>query len=173
MKPIWSGAACILAAMIVMFAGQQADSAMAAQQASAAQQAPAAPAAPAAVSQDDADAIILDRQLVMQQLEKDSDALGNIVAGIQPVADLVPKAKAIAKGAKEAQKSFEAKVPGGGSKPELWANYDEFSKRMQLFVTKTDEMTKIAEAGDMLKMGESMVDALQCQQCHDLYRVKK
>jgi cytochrome c556 len=115
----------------------------------ASDQAPSAPSpaspAPATVSQDDADAIILDRQLVMQQLDKDTKALGEIVAGIQPLDKMADHAKAIAKGAKEAAEAFKQNVPGGGAKPEVWSNGDDFSKRMQAFVTASDAMARPAK----------------------------
>lgn len=135
--------------------------------------APAAPAptAPAADA-DDADAIILDRQLIMQQIDKDSMALGNIVAGTGPREKMVEHARSLAKQAKAAAKSFEAKVPGGGSKPEVWANPDDFSKRMQAFVALTEEMQKQAEADNFLVFSERLVE-LPCKQCHDVYRIKK
>lgn len=127
--------------------------------------------APAAEAQDP-DAVILDRQLIMQQVDKDTKALGMILAGIQPKTDLVKVSQSIAKSAKEAQESFKPKVPGGGSKPEIWSNWDDFSKRMDVFVAKSEEMTKVAETGDLFRIGELVVD-IQCKQCHDLYRLKK
>ena len=129
--------------------------------------------APATVSQDDADAIILDRQLVMQQLDKDTKALGEIVAGISPPDKMADHAKAIAKGAKEAFKEFEQNVPGGGSKPDVWTNWDDFSKRMQGFVTASDAMAKASETGNVVAVSELMIPALPCKQCHDVYRLKK
>lgn len=129
--------------------------------------------APAAVSQDDADAIILDRQLVMQQLDKDTKALGEIVAGIQPPDKMADHAKAIAKGAKEAAEAFKQNVPGGGAKPEVWSSWDDFSKRMQGFVTASDAMAKASETGNVVAVSELMIPALPCKQCHDAYRIKK
>jgi cytochrome c556 len=128
---------------------------------------------PAAVSQDDADAIILDRQLVMQQLDKDTKALGEIVAGLRPPDKMADHAKAIAKGAKDAFKAFEPKVGGGGSKPEVWSNWEDFSKRMQAFATASDAMAKASETGNVVAVSELMIPALPCKQCHDIYRFQK
>lgn len=129
--------------------------------------------ASAAISQDDADAIILDRQLVMQQLDKDTKALGEIVAGIQPPDKMADRAKGIAKGAKEAAEAFKQNVPGGGAKPEVWSNGDDFAKRMQAFVTASDAMAKASETGNVVAVSELMIPALPCKQCHDVYRIKK
>ena len=170
MKLTWTGAAWLVAAVTVAATGQQAALALAARQAPAAQPAPAAP--PAAISQDDADAIILDRQLVMQALDKDVEVLGNIVAGAVPPTELVARTQSVAKLAKEALKSFEPNAPGGASKPEVWANWDDFRKRMELFAVETDKMAKASESGNLAVVGEAMIGALQCKQCHDVYRIK-
>jgi cytochrome c556 len=173
MKPSWTGAALFAAAMIVAVTGQQAAFALAAQQAPAAQPAPAPAPPSAAISQDDADAIILDRQLVMQALDKDVMVLGSIVAGTTPPTELVARTRSIAKLAKDALKSFEPNAPGGASKPEVWSNWDDFRKRMDHFVVETDKMAKTSETGDLGQVGEAMIGALQCKQCHDVYRIKK
>jgi cytochrome c556 len=132
-----------------------------------------APASPAPISQEEADGIILDRQLVMQQLDKDTMALGEIVAGIRPADKMADHAKAIAKGAKEAFTGFEPNVPGGAAKPEIWSNWDDYSKRMQAFVTASEAMAKAAETGNIVAVSELMIPALPCKQCHDVYRTKK
>lgn len=134
---------------------------------------PAAAPPPATVDQADADAIILDRQLVMQQLDKDTKALGAIVAGSSPPDKMADHAKAIAKGASEATKSFEQNVPGGAAKPEIWINWADFSKRMQDFVTNSEAMAKASETGNVVTVSELMIPALPCKQCHDVYRIKK
>jgi len=137
-------------------------------------QAPAAPpAAVPAPGSDEAEGIVLDRQLVMQQLDKDAMTLGNIAAGLTPRAQLEATAKNLAKGAREAAKSFELNVPGGAAKPEVWTNAADFNKRMQEFVTKSDLLVANSGNPDMFYVGTLMIDALQCKQCHDVYRVKK
>lgn len=171
MKPSRTGAAWLAAAVIVTATGQPAALALAAQQAPTAQPAPASP--PVAMSQDDAEAIILDRQLVMQALDKDVEVLGNIVAGATPPTELVARAQSVAKNAKAALKSFEPNVTGGASKLEVWSNWDDFRKRMELFATETDKMAKASESGNLAVVGEAMIGALQCKQCHDVYRIKK
>jgi len=164
MKFTRRGAAGFAAAWIVALAGQQTASAL------AAQQPPASP--PAAVSQEDADAIILDRQLIMQALDKDTEVLGNIVAGTTPPTELIARTQSVAKNAKAALKAFEPKVPGGGAKPEVWNNWDDFRKRMEDFAVKTGEMAKASETGNLAVVGEHMIGALQCKQCHDVYKFK-
>jgi cytochrome c556 len=113
------------------------------------------------------------RQLIMKQLDAGSAALGMMAAGQIPPDSLGLQAKAIAANAKAAAKAFEPKVAGGESKPEVWSKWADFSKRMDAFAKKSDEMAKVAETGNVARVTELMIDALPCKQCHDLYRNKK
>ena len=113
------------------------------------------------------------RQLIMKELDAESAALGMIASGQIPPDSLTLQARAIANSAKSALKAFEPKVPGGEAKPEVWAKWDDFSKRMQTFAQKTEEMAKVSESGNVQKVTELMIDALPCKACHDVYRQKK
>jgi cytochrome c556 len=113
------------------------------------------------------------RQLVMKQLDAEAAALGMMVSGQIPPDALALEAKSIANGAKAALKAFEPKVPGGQAKPEVWSKWDDFSKRMETFAKKSEEMAKVAETGDVAKVSEMMVPALPCKECHEVYRNKK
>jgi cytochrome c556 len=113
------------------------------------------------------------RQLIMKQLDAESQALGMMVSGQIPPDSLALEAKSIANAAKAAVKAFEPKVPGGEAKPEVWAHWEDFSKRMQAFARDSDEMAKVAESGIVAKVTELMITALPCKECHDTYRNKK
>jgi len=113
------------------------------------------------------------RQLIMKELDAEAAALGMIASGQIPPDSLTLQARAIANSAKSALKAFEPKVPGGEAKPEVWAKWDDFSKRMQSFAQKTEEMAKVSESGNVQKVTELMIDALPCKACHDVYRQKK
>ena len=81
-----SGLVLVLALGVLGFQTARAFASDQAPAASPATPAPVQPSpgpTPAAISQDDADAIILDRQLIMQQLDKDTKALGEIVAEVR------------------------------------------------------------------------------------------
>ena len=121
---------------------------------------------------DDQDVIEF-RQLIMKQLDSGSAALGMLAAGQIPPDTLALQAKALAYNAKAAGKAFEAKVRGGDSKPEVWSKWADFSKRMETFAKKSEEMAKVAETGNVAKVTELLVDALPCKQCHDVYRRTK
>jgi cytochrome c556 len=113
------------------------------------------------------------RQLIMKQLDAESAAIGMIVSGQIPADSLAFQARALANSASSALKAFEPKVAGGEAKPEVWAKWDDFSKRMQAFVQKSEEMAKASEGGNVQKVTDLMIDALPCKACHNVYRQKK
>jgi cytochrome c556 len=121
----------------------------------------------------DAEGVIFERQQIMLQLEKDAEALGMIVAGLAPREKLAATARAVADGARESRASFELHAEGGRSKPEVWSNWDDYSRRMQVFETRSEEMAKLAEAGNLNGVIEIMSDAMPCKACHDVYRTPK
>jgi cytochrome c556 len=121
----------------------------------------------------DDDDVITYRQLVMKEMDAESSALGMMVSGQIPPDALASQARALAFSTKASLKAFEPKVPGGEAKADVWAKWDDFAKRLQLLVQKTDEMAKVAESGNLAAFSEKMTDALTCKQCHDIYRNKK
>lgn len=127
----------------------------------------------AAPAGDDAQTIIFERQQIMQQLAKDSETLGGIVAGSQSRDQLAKVTRALADGAKDSLARFRDKVPGGRSKSEVWSNNADFMKRMEDFVRNSEAMAKAGESGNMAGVTALMIDALPCKQCHDLYREPK
>jgi cytochrome c556 len=113
------------------------------------------------------------RQNIMKALDSQTAAIGMIVSTQIPEDNLVQHADAIAMIAKQVKKSFEAKVPGGESKPEVWAQWADFSKKVDDFVAGTELMAKNARTGGIPVVTEQMVSALTCKGCHDVYRNKK
>ena len=121
---------------------------------------------------DDKD-VIEYREHIMNTLNAQTSAIGMIVSTQIPEDNLVQHVEAIALTAKQALKSFEPKVQGGESKPEVWTNWPDFEKRMKDFVARTDKLAKDAKTGGTLVVMEQMVDALTCKSCHDIYRTNK
>jgi cytochrome c556 len=121
----------------------------------------------------EAEGIIFERQQIMDQLGKDADALGKIVAGQLPRDRLAATTHAIAQGAKDSVEAFRQQVPGGHAKPEAWSNNADFTARMEKFAKNAEVMAKAGETGNMAEVLNVMVDALPCKECHDLYREKK
>jgi cytochrome c556 len=127
---------------------------------------------PAASTADDQDVIDY-RKHVMDTLQAQVAALGMIMSGAIPDDNAVAHMDIIAATAATALKAFEPKVEGGDAKPEVWAQWDDFSKRMNEFAAKTAEMSKTAHEKGKDEALLLAMDALTCKQCHDTYRVKR
>jgi cytochrome c556 len=117
--------------------------------------------------------LITYRELIMKELEAEAAALGLMVAGQIPPDNLTLQAKAAAASARSALKAFEPKVPGGEAKPEVWANWADFAKRMQSLAQGAEEMAKASEGNNLQAVSGLIVTALPCKECHDTYRNKK
>ena len=117
--------------------------------------------------------IIFERQQIMMQLGRDSELLGRIAAGSEPVSKLPEVTRAIALGAQESQESYRNQVPGGQTKAAAWSNHDDFMRRMDAFARNADAMAAAGARGDMPGVMGLMIEALPCKQCHDVYRTPK
>lgn len=120
-----------------------------------------------------AEGIIFERQQIMEQLGKDSDKLGKIVAGQLPASGLAEVTKSIAQGAHDSVEAFKQQVPGGHTKPEAWSNNADFSARLAKFAVGADAMAKAGEKNDVTAVVGLMIEAMPCKECHDLYRERK
>lgn len=128
---------------------------------------------PAAVWADDKD-IIEYRQHAMKTLQEQTAIIGEIVSGAVPADNLPAHAEAIALAAQISAKSFDAKIPGGEAKPEIWTKWADFSKRMTEFTAATRLFADTAKKGATLsEMTSILTQALPCKECHDLYRAEK
>jgi cytochrome c556 len=113
------------------------------------------------------------RQHIMNTLNEQAAALGEILSGAVPDDNVIAHMDALAITASTALKAFEPKVPGGQAKPEVWSNWADFSKRMNEFAQGTAAMAKLAhEQGKEAGLAKVM-DALSCKKCHDTYRQEK
>jgi cytochrome c556 len=132
----------------------------------------ALPLCPMASAADDQDVIDY-RRHIMETLKSQTAALGMIMSGAIPDDNVVAHIDIIAQSAAIALKAFEPKVEGGDARAEVWAQWDDFSARMNEFAERTATMSKTAhEKGKDEALMQAM-DALTCKQCHDDYRVKK
>ncbi len=125
------------------------------------------------LSKDEIETLIYERQQVMGQLEKDAELLGEIVAGIEPKEKLAETTASLAKGARETHSAFMMKVPGGRTKPEAWANWADYSKRLDAFVASTAKLEQLGATGSVPAVTDVLGDAMPCKACHDLYREPK
>ena len=132
-------------------------------------------AALAAAADDPAEreGIIFERQQTMEQLGRDSEALGRVVAGLEPATRLPELTRAIADGARDSLDSYRNPVPGGRTRAEAWAKGADFMRRMEDFARKADAMAAVGASGDVAGVTGMLVDAMPCKQCHDLYRAPR
>ncbi|MGN6358589.1 MAG: c-type cytochrome [Novosphingobium sp.] len=133
----------------------------------------ALPLAPLSVVHGQAEDPVLRRQLIMQQVDEDAEALGMIAAGLEPKTKMLEHARSIAKSARESYEAFKQNAPGGRAKPEIWSNWADYSAKMEAWIANADKMVVAAEKGDANGVTEIMVEALPCKGCHDVYRERK
>jgi cytochrome c556 len=113
------------------------------------------------------------RRHIMSSLNEQSAILGQIVSGAIPEDNLVQHLDTLALLASTARKSFEPKVQGGESKPEVWTKWPDFAKRMDEFAQKTAEASKLAHTQGGPAALANMLDVLTCKSCHEVYREEK
>ncbi len=114
------------------------------------------------------------REAVMKTMNEQVAALGEIASEVVPDDNLVAHMNILALTASTALKAFEPKVPGGEAKPEVWANWADFSKRMTAFAQETAAGAKIAkEQGKDAALVQLINYADSCKGCHDMYRQEK
>jgi len=110
------------------------------------------------------------RQLVMTTLNEQTAALGQILSMVVPDDSLSSHLEAVSLAASVALKAFEPKFPGGESKPEVWSNWPDFSKRMNEFAQKTATLARRTKGHTDDDSAAEITDALSCKSCHDAYR---
>jgi cytochrome c556 len=114
------------------------------------------------------------REAVMKTMNEQVAALGEIASDVVPDDNLVAHMQILALTASTALKAFEPKVPGGEAKPQVWANWADFSKRMTAFAQQTAAGAKIAkEQGKDAALVQLIDYADSCKSCHDTYRQDK
>ncbi len=129
---------------------------------------------PGSASADDQDTIDY-RQHIMKTMGELTAALGQILQQKVVVAPeaFVSHAETLAITAKMAKSAFQPKVLGGESKPEVWASWADFAKRLDELVVYTDAVASAAKSGGAAAAGPKLNDAHVCKDCHDHYRQKK
>jgi adenylosuccinate lyase len=125
-------------------------------------------AAPAAWA-DDKDVIDY-RHHIMNTLNEQAAAIGQILSGVVPDDNVLAHCDALALTASTALKAFTPKVQGGEAKPEVWTNWADFSKRMNEFARLTADMAKTGHEQGKDAALAKVVDAINCKSCHEIYR---
>jgi cytochrome c556 len=124
---------------------------------------------PAAARADDKE-VIEYRQHIMNALNEQGSSLGMIMSFAVPDDNTVAHFQLIALLAKTSLEAFEPKVQGGESKPDVWAKWPDFSKRMKEFAQNSEMVAKLGAAQGKEVAMNHVLDALPCKSCHDIYR---
>ena len=112
------------------------------------------------------------RQAAMKAVDTEAKAINAAITGPQPAADLAVHGKALAKATKDAAKAFEANVPGGGAKAEVWSDAAGFGKLMAALVANGEKVSQAAAAGNVDAV-KAAIPELGCRTCHMTYRVRR
>lgn len=132
--------------------------------------------APVLAQADDQD-VMNYRKQVMKTMGEQAAAMNMTLQGKAPADQFVSHVKTLHLAATQAKKAFEPKVVGDGStgsaKAEVWANWADFSKRIDEQVAKLAALEKAAVEGGAAKAGPMIQTSLDCRSCHENYRVPK
>lgn len=86
--------------------------------------------------------------------------------------NLAVHAEILAVTAATAKSAFTPKVAGGKAKADVWANWQDFSKRLDELVAATSDLAKTAKQGGLTATAPKLQE-LPCKGCHDTYREEK
>jgi cytochrome c556 len=109
------------------------------------------------------------REHIMKTMSEQSAAISMILEHKAPPDNFNTHVQILAVTASTALKAFEPKVVGGYAKPEVWANWVDFSKRMNEFTTNITALAKIARTSGFAAAAPKVQTALTCKGCHDTY----
>ncbi len=124
-----------------------------------------------AAQADDQDVIDY-RRHIMHTMGEQVAILDMILQQRAPATSLATHAQVLAITAATAKKAFEPNIAGGEAKPEVWAQWPDFAKRLDALVAATDELAKTAKGGNVTATAPKLKE-LSCKGCHDTYRKPK
>jgi cytochrome c556 len=113
------------------------------------------------------------RRHIMAALHEQANLIEMIAQKKAPAADFAIHAQALAVTASQAKQAFEPKAEGGASKPEVWSNWADFSKRLDVMTAATSELAKAAKSGGLAAATPKIQAAIECNSCHETYMKKK
>ena len=113
------------------------------------------------------------RQHLMKTLGEQVAAMAMMAENKVPADNFAVHAQILANVAATAKSAFTPKVVGGKAKAEVWANWDDFAKRLDALTASSADLAKTARQGGMAAAAPKMQAALGCKGCHDTYRDDK
>jgi cytochrome c556 len=127
--------------------------------------------APTLARADDQDVIDY-REHIMKTMGEQVAAMTQILKQKAPAENFAIHVQVLAITAATAKKAFEPKVLGGEAKPDVWAQWPDFTKRLDELTAITADLAKIAKTGGVAAAAPK-AQTLTCKNCHDTYRVEK
>lgn len=112
------------------------------------------------------------REHIMKTMAEQVGAINQMRQGKIAADNLAVHAEILAVTAATVKSAFTPKVVGGKAKADVWANWQDFSKRLDELVAATTELSKVAKEGGMAAAGPKL-QGLTCKGCHDTYREDK
>ena len=113
------------------------------------------------------------REHIMKTMREQVAAMNQMRQGKISPDQVAVHAQILAITATTAKNAFTPKVAGGEAKPDVWANWQDFSKRLDDLVAATSDLAKAAKTGGMAAVGPKLQSGLPCKGCHDQYRDEK
>jgi len=113
------------------------------------------------------------RQHAMKTMGEQVAAMAMMAENKVPGDNFAVHAQILADVAAMAKSAFTPKVVGGKAKAEVWANWDDFAKRLDALAASTADLAKTAQQGGVAAAAPKMQAALTCKGCHDTYRDDK
>jgi cytochrome c556 len=110
------------------------------------------------------------RQDIMKSMGEQTAAIAQILEHKAPPDNFGVHTQILAITAATAKKAFEPKVPGGEAKPEVWAKWADFAKRLDELTAATADLAKTAVSSGIPATAPKVQAALTCKSCHDVYR---
>jgi cytochrome c556 len=113
------------------------------------------------------------RQHIMKTLGEQAQSLAMVMQGKAPAENVAIHAQLLAVTAATVEAAFKEKVAGGESKADVWAKWDDFSKRSKELSANMADLAKTAQAGGLEATKAKMGTAMTCKGCHEIYREQK
>jgi cytochrome c556 len=109
----------------------------------------------------------------MKTMGEQTAAIEMIVDQKAPATNFATHERILAITAATAKKAFEPKVLGGDAKPEVWAKWPDFAKRLDTLAAAMEGLAKTAKDGGVTATAPKLQTAITCKSCHDTYRLEK
>lgn len=113
------------------------------------------------------------REHIMKTMGEQVAAMNQMRQGKIAPDNLAVHAEILAVTAATAKNAFTPKVVGGEAKADVWANWQDFSKRLDELVAATTDLAKSAKQGGLTAASPKLLGALPCKGCHETYREEK